>query len=82
MSPVGPVGLSAISLANYAYKGLCVTCLRLYDELRGVCRVMCGSTTPGSLCAMHALMPQDRWSRRCVCVGECAATGVWKGQCV
>jgi len=29
---------------------------------------MCGSTTVGNMCAMHALMPQDRRRRMRVCV--------------
>jgi len=69
---VASVGLSAVSLVNYACKGLCIVCLASHDELL---RVLRGSVTAGGLCAMHILMPQDRTVQNRVCVSLCAATG-------
>ena len=44
--------------------------------------MMRGSTTPGGMCDMHALMPKTARSRSaCICVGECVAAGCLSHDC-
>jgi len=70
------VGLSVISLVNYACMILCIVCLPVsHDGLPGSCSAMPFLLLPMA-CALCAFScPMIARSRRCVCVSACAAIG-------